>query len=155
MTTTTQLDEWGRRHVPHWGGVFSSNTLPTHPPAQFRCVVNYDPSDKAGSHWLGIILRANGTGEFFDSYGVEADGDGLFLHSKFHTHFKSYMSKHAAKNWFFNQWDLQSMHTATCGQYALWFCHAGGGPDSAPAYWQWASVDTDRNDEIIHELVKV
>lgn len=155
MTTSTQLEKWGKANVPYWRGVYSSNTLPTHPDAQFRCVVNFDPDDRPGSHWLGIVLRGDGTGEFFDSYGVKADGDGAFLHSNFHTYFKSYMDRHAPKGWTFNRWDLQSMHTRTCGQYALWFCHAGGGPESAPAFWQWASIDLDKNDAKIIQLVAV
>lgn len=155
MTTSTQIDSWGRQNVPHWGGVFSSNTLPKHPPAIFRCIVNFDPSDMPGSHWLGIVLRGDGTGEFFDSYGVQADGDGAFLHSKFHTHFRTYMDAHCPRGWSFNRWDLQSMHEQTCGHYAGWFCHAGGGPETAPVYWQWASTDLGENDKIIQKLVDI
>jgi len=98
-------------------------------------------------------LRADGTGEFFDSYGVRADADGAFLHSKFHTHFKAYMDEHC-KSWTFNRWDLQG-NSRTCGQYALWFCHAGGGPETAPQYWQWASTDLIANDKKIQKLVRV
>lgn len=155
MTTSTQLESWGRINVPFWGGVFSSDTLPARPPKRFRCVVNFDPSDHPGSHWLGIVLHGNGTGEFFDSYGVKADGDGAFLHSRFHTHFSNYMDKQCPMGWGFNNWDLQSMHTRTCGQYALWFCHANGGPVTAPTFWQWASMDLDANDAKIKENVKL
>jgi len=118
-------------------------------------VVNFDPSDMPGSHWLGIILRSDGTGEFFDSYGVAADGDGAFLHSKFHTSFARYMDAHCHKGWTFNRWDLQSMHTKTCGQYVLWFGRYGGGPETAPEAWLWATEDTDRNDALIQKLVVV
>jgi hypothetical protein len=33
-------------------------------------IVNTDPSIKEGEHWVAMMINEDGTGEYFDSYGL-------------------------------------------------------------------------------------
>ena len=53
---------------PNFIGCFARNELPqVSQPCSF--IVNTDPSDRSGSHWLAIVLRQE-TALYFDSFGL-------------------------------------------------------------------------------------
>jgi len=52
--------------APICGGVFASDRLPVPVKVPSALVVNFDPSDKPGSHWISIYIDSSGKGEYFD-----------------------------------------------------------------------------------------
>jgi len=63
-----------RQHV-RWLGVFARDELPDytallyHKERPFALVLNSDPRDKPGQHWLALFAPKNGPIELFDSFG--------------------------------------------------------------------------------------
>ena len=82
MSTTTQLEAWAAKHVPRFLGVFAADTLPdpsvvAHA-APTSLVVNYDPHELPGSHWVACRISRR-VAEWFDSFGLAPDADDLIL----------------------------------------------------------------------------
>ena len=75
-------------------------------------ILNTDPSDKPGSHWVAVYLTEDGKGEFWDSYG-KAPG---FYTKKF----SQFLNKHCS-TFAWNRRVLQAPLSDVCGQYTLFF----------------------------------
>lgn len=57
FTTNEQLETLARnvpRIAPFFLGVFSSDTLPTSLPETWGLIVNLDPEDLPGTHWIAL-----------------------------------------------------------------------------------------------------
>ena len=101
----------------HFRGVFAADPLPWYrslTPAERGYIVNTDPADKPGQHWLALWVKKN-CSEVFDSYGlpltVYADPElhrwlGVF---KYLTH---------------SGQTLQALDSQACGHYALQYIRA-------------------------------
>lgn len=84
-------------------GVFARDELPTwkkHYP--HGLIVNTDPKDRHGRHWLAFYCESKDTVEFFDSYG----------HSPEYFDFTADV---------YNNKRLQSSTSNVCGQYCLYY----------------------------------
>ena len=57
-------------------GFYPKDMLPTveHPGSY---VVNTDPSSESEEHWVAMYLKNDGSGEYFDSYGLQPIVHGL------------------------------------------------------------------------------
>src|SRR6266853_1104025 len=56
---------------PAFLGVFAVDKLPsTVPPGKLKAVVNLQPSNLPGNHWVSVFQRNNGVGYYFDSFGT-------------------------------------------------------------------------------------
>lgn len=75
-------------------------------------VLNVDPSNKPGSHWIAIYLTADGKGEFWDSYGAKP---GFYSQN-----FSQFLNKQCS-TFTWNKRVLQAPSSNVCGQYALFF----------------------------------
>ena len=75
-------------------------------------ILNTDPSDKHGSHWVAIYLTEDGKGEFWDSYG-QAPGF-------YNQNFTQFLDQHCA-TFTWNRIILQAPSSDVCGQYTLFF----------------------------------
>ena len=116
--TTQQLDYLARQdpHLkPIFVGVFASDRLPKQPnlkePQAY--IVNTDPHDKAGSHWISIYTD-EGHCEVMDSYGLPL----YWYRSEF---FPWIDSKFSLKKLTSNSMPLQSLDSNACGHYALMY----------------------------------
>lgn len=69
-------------------------------------IVNYDPSDQPGSHWVAVYVPKHGQVEFFDSYGVAPLTDDLLQKLMY------------SKEMMYSSVPLQGV-SAVCGQYCL------------------------------------
>jgi hypothetical protein len=67
-------------------------------------ILNTDPSDKPGSHWVAMYLTEDGKGEFWDSYGQ--------AHGFYGQNFTQFLDKHCG-TFTWNRRILQSLHR-TC-----------------------------------------
>jgi len=108
-----EIDCLGSRMLAHdgtvrWLGVFARDELPdlSRVPRPFALVLNTDPHDKPGQHWLAIYGPRNGRLELFDSFGMPAAYyklDTLDLH--------------------YHNVAYQSLDSALCGHYCLFFIY--------------------------------
>lgn len=71
------------------------------------CVVNTDPHDQPGSHWVALNILSHRQVEFFDSYGQRPSAYALQL----------------PPNVISNPYDFQSLTTDVCGHYCIYFLY--------------------------------
>lgn len=90
-------------------GVFPIDRLPlvNYKPASL--VVNLDPSNKPGSHWVCMYFDKRGRCDYFDSYGLEPN-DTL----------REYIFQNAVRLRH-NTNCVQRILTSTCGQMCIYF----------------------------------
>lgn len=165
MSTTDELDRWGRAHIPHFAGVYSSSTLPRHLPTHAALVCNYDPISgvdihkggrvvhRDGSHWVAIRKTARRC-LYADSYGIRPDGADRVLQEPHRTHFKSFLSRHCPDGWEYQRHQYQGYGTDCCGQFSLAFLRWGT-PEENPGWWRWLSRDRGRNCALLDQKVRV
>jgi hypothetical protein len=91
-------------------GVFPRDMIPRFIKYPSSFVVNTDPSQAPGQHWLGFYYDVNGIATFFDSFGLSPEFYG----------FSEYLDK-TSVNWGYNKQQLQDNLTSTCGYYAVYF----------------------------------
>jgi hypothetical protein len=78
-------------------------------PAAF--VINTDPSTKPGEHWVVIWLEADGTGQYFDSFGMPPLQLDIL----------NYLNQTCVNGWLYNTTMLQNVLSVTCGNYCVLF----------------------------------
>lgn len=96
-------------------GAFACDQLPPIPKKDFSVVINTDPSNLPGDHWLTLI-RKNSVLYFIDSYGrhyKDATFDPIFVKT-----ILKYIGKE--KVVCSNKW-LQQLTSNTCGYYCVYF----------------------------------
>mgnify|MGYP001792388432 CR=1 FL=1 len=101
--------------TPYFVGVFAADTLPSSPvrsrPQAY--IVNTDPKDQPGRHWIALWTEGDAC-EKMDSYGLPIQ------------YYNSVpLERWLATHWHWmdtNRQSLQSLHSATCGHYALKYC---------------------------------
>ena len=81
---------------------------PTFPSAY---VINSDPSNKPGEHWIAVYFDKKGRGEYFDSYGLPPHVLQL----------DSYMNCYSSTDWIYNKKPLQALFSSVCGHYCVYF----------------------------------
>lgn len=92
-------------------GIFASDQLPekiTSKPCAL--IVNTDPSDQPGQHWVAIYVSKEGSLEYFDSFGFYP-----FIDS-----FKTFINNNCSDG-SFNAKRLQSETSMVCGLYCIYF----------------------------------
>ena len=70
------------------------------------CIINTDPCDEPGSHWVAVFIKINSEADIFHSYGLLSLNEDLVTKLKFFSHVE------------FNTTTLQGFSTV-CGQYCL------------------------------------
>ena len=155
MTSTGELQRWGRTHITNstFLGVFPADRLP--PPdeveAPAACVVNYDPANMPGSHWVAVSVQPSSV-SWFDSYGLGPDSPDLLIGHR--THFRTWLSRVCQRlglgSYQYNRADLQSPGETTCGHWAAYF--AKNGPERG---WEVFGSDREHNDRLIRQLVRI
>ena len=89
-----------------YGGVFPRNRIPRIPKhVRIAYVINTDPDNKPGKHWIAFFLTCN-TVYYFDPYGIKPTGFKKILQSRKK---KVYCGKR-----------LQGMGRV-CGHYCIYF----------------------------------
>ena len=107
---STQIYTILMREIPSFIGVFASDKIPqviNQFPASF--VVNTDPSDKPGEHWVAFHVPKEDVLEFFDSYGQHPSKYG----------FQDFIRRFSTVIW--NAVTIQSPTSNVCGQYCIYF----------------------------------
>jgi hypothetical protein len=89
-------------------GVFPCDKIPLKPLSPCGFIVNTDPSNRPGSHWIAIFIQNDNNIEYFDSYGRKPTG--LIL---------KWFKKHK-KRWI-NSQRIQGSFSSVCGHYSIYF----------------------------------
>ena len=93
--------------------VLARDQLPTHidrtKPAAF--IINTDPSDRPGLHWVGLYFDGLGHFEYVDSFGLPP------LHDEIET----LIAHNTTQPLTYNTRGLQDILSNTCGLYVLYF----------------------------------
>jgi hypothetical protein len=97
------------QNVPNFIGVFPIDKLPKlNVATNAKLVVNLDPSNLPGTHWVAIALR-DGKGYYFDSYG---DFPPMEI--------QQWLARNS-RDWTYNSTVLQSPSSLVCGHLCVNF----------------------------------
>ena len=136
----TQIERVLSSCKPLFRGVYSCDNLPRD--GRGLMVVNTDPSDRPGEHWIAIYIDAGGQrGEYFDSLGREP-----------YATFRDYMNRHC-EYWTFNDKRLQSIASRFCGHYCIYYCKLRCRNIDMRRIVSRFSNDTGFNDVLVHGFV--
>ena len=91
-------------------GVFPQNHRPPHPHPPVGYILNTDPCDRPGEHWVAVFFDREGQGEYFDSYGYPPLSPVI-----------TRWLTETTRRWTWNTQPLQSDTTAVCGHYCLFY----------------------------------
>lgn len=91
-------------------GIYPSDQLPDTVPWPCALVVNTDPHDKPGQHWVAIYVDQDGNADYFDSYGQDINTKSILDFVKMNSTDCSVNDK-----------QLQAPLTSVCGQYCIYF----------------------------------
>lgn len=93
-------------------GTFAADLIPykKHTKSNFL-VINDEPSNLSGSHWIGIYITDN-TLELFDT------GGRSFLHN---TYIRKFIKFHSNKKFVYNKNQIQHLESDLCGQFVCLF----------------------------------
>ena len=108
-------------------------------------VVNTDPMDLPGTHWIAIYFNEQMKGEFFDSYGKQ-----LIHYDK---HFFDFMNRNTVE-WQHNKIQLQSAFSTVCGQYCIYFLYHPFRKKSMSSIVSSFVNDKLRNDQLVYDFVR-
>ena len=124
--------------VPGYVGCFACNQIPhvSARPALF--VVNTDPAELRGQHWVAIALLREGAGEYFDSFGLPPLQQEI----------AKYMAEQCAV-WRYSPRVLQHPFAITCGLYACAFVRTRAAGQSYLSFLAHFGRDLDSNEKTI------
>ena len=74
-------------------------------------VINSDPSNEPGEHWIAVYFDKHGQGEYFDSYGLAPAFVDL----------ESYMDTYSLPGWIYNRKTFQALFSNVCGHYCVYY----------------------------------
>lgn len=91
-------------------GVFACDRLP----AQFSLpaifIINLSPSTQPGTHWVSVYIDGQGSGFYFDSFGLPPRNVHILRFLRMHT-----------KNFIYNKKQIQHLSSIKCGRFACVF----------------------------------
>jgi len=90
-------------------GAFPLNHVPETHQRPCSMIINTDPCTEPGTHWVALFLNSDGTGEYFDSFGLPPLHPLLWY----------YIRKACPQGLTHNCITLQSYEANTCGLYAI------------------------------------
>ena len=128
----------------HFRGVFACDQLPKqYMPRPSALVINTDPADKPGQHWVAIYITQDGVGEYFDSYGKGPNIPQI----------EHFLRKNA-KSFIYNRRHLQGTFSTVCGQYTIFFLLHRCRELSMDKIMKLFSSDTTDNDLNVNHFVR-
>ena len=110
--TNYEIDEYGKKNIPHWCGVFMRDELvgPWAKPTQCT-VVNLDSSSGFGTHWICFYLNQKNK-VYFDSFGSLPPEEILQL-------FELRSGEHERSSYERNSLEIQPRDSVICGHMCL------------------------------------
>lgn len=91
-------------------GVFPSDEVPRTIDGFPRAfVINTDPSNKPGSHWLAVYIDSDGRADYFDSFGLSPRIPSITK------------LLNTCNDWQYNGTQIQGVFSSVCGHYCVHF----------------------------------
>jgi len=131
---------------PFYYGTLPCDGLPKSPPKKAAYIVNTDPHDQPGEHWMAVWTDQN-VCEIMDSYALPLD---------------FYAKAKPFKNWIHKHWkyvvpngkSLQGLHSQACGHYALLYLKLKAeGKTLQDFLSMFSDYNRVRNDELVGEFI--
>jgi len=139
---STVIDAVLRKNCAIYRGIYACDQLPdlqsTLDPVAI--VVNTDPWNQPGRHWVCMYFDADGQGEYFDSFGMRPPDI-----------FERYMNSNCFA-WTFNKKRMQSLISRFCGHYCIWYCMMKNRRVTLTELENVMSTDTGLNDFLVHRF---
>lgn len=107
---TDEIDEYGKKFIPHFKGVYPLDKFPSHICIPSALIVNTDTHNLRGQHWIAISYENGGIVFAFDPLGIYYP---RYLMEKLHR----LPHQHVIYNTIMYQHPLET----TCGLYCLAF----------------------------------
>ena len=128
-------------------GVFPYDGLPKNIKRLLHgVIVNTDPHDKPGDHWVAIYIDKSNRGEFFCSFG--------FPVTFYNKYFMSYYKDHGIKTVTSNETRLQSDILRVCGYYTVYYlAHRCNNIALSKIVEDFDNVDFHLNDTYIEDYI--
>lgn len=126
---TLELQRLATDLLKNFDGVFSINQLPMTHKKSYIMIINTDPSNLPGTHWIAVIVRSNKTGFIFDSFGRSPP---LFL---------QHWLNIRGIQWTANTRQVQPSDSIMCGQYCIYFL--------------WFATSSMLNDEHFNNIMNI
>jgi hypothetical protein len=123
-------------------GVYASDRIPIFCDPRTAMVLNTDPHDRAGEHWVAMYIN-NGVGEYFDSFGMQPR----------HAHFTNFLRRNCSL-WTYNDTLFQSLDSDVCGYYCIWFLGERARGKSMMDIKAQFSKNTEQNDTLVKNRVE-
>lgn len=98
------------RGFKHYKGCFSCDLIPA-PSIPSSFVINTDPSNQAGEHWVAMAFSKQGESFYFDSFGFPP----------FVPQIASYVNKYCKRGVIYNSQTLQHPDSSSCGLFCVDF----------------------------------
>lgn len=124
-------------------GVFSVDHIPSHIAPGMGVIVNTDPANLPGRHWIAFYLNQQNELECFDSFGNSPAVYSMYL--------RQFMNRFSKT--IINRRHLQSGNTNVCGQYCLLYliCRCRG--RSVYYFNHLFENQTNINDEFVFNVI--
>ncbi len=123
-------------------GALARDELPHNPPIPCCFIVNTQPRNQAGEHWIAFSFSKNGFCDFFDSYGLSPEYYNLL----------EYINA-TATSWTWNKKRLQGS-SEFCGYYCVLYLLFKVRRDEAK-FFQYFSKSYNQNDKKIQMLLNL
>ena len=134
------IDRVLKKNCAIYRGIYACDQLPHVSVRPSVIVVNTDPSNRPGRHWICMFFHEDGHGEFFDSFGLPPK-----------LVFERYMNKYCI-SWTFNKKQMQSLVSRFCGHYCIWYCMMKFRKFTLNELVRVMSRDTGLNDFLVHRF---
>ena len=90
-------------------GVFPCDRVPYKAKLPLNIIINTDPSNKPGTHWVCVSIDKNGRGFYFDSFGFPPITPQIL----------KFIRIRSKNGWSYNKTQIQNINASTCGNYCV------------------------------------
>ena len=131
------------KNTKNFVGTFACDVLPKKfkKPALF--IANTDPSNKPGEHWVGLYINTDGSGEYFDSFGLPP------LNAKI----IKFLVNNCPNGFLYNPRTLQCLECITCGHYCIVYVKLRSIGKTFCNFISLFTTNTFKNEKIVKEIV--
>lgn len=127
-------------HDPHFAGCFSKNKVPLHLKQQYY-IVNLDNSTGPGTHWVLLDNRRASECMYVDSYGMPPPNQVATA------------MQNTGKELVYNDCDVQSIGTNSCGYWAEYFAKQLADPHHSLLETVWLVHDEGKPERYMKDIV--
>ena len=141
---TSQLNA-SLKSINFFAGTFPCDSLPKDlSPRRKPCalIVNTDPNGAKGEHWTVLILEADGSGEYFDSFGLPPMVPQVY----------KYLNLQCPSGFAYSCQTLQHPEAVTCGLYCVSFIKHRAEGGSLLQFLQKFTRNLDTNEQILKSI---